>query len=252
MDAQETRIYTAIIITSIVLGIIIGYFIVSIIRQQRRNARLNKQIILSEITGLENERRRIATDLHDELGPILSAVKLKMNSLDFQNAEQQEEMEIMTNPIDDVIKRMREISFDLMPTSLTRKGLINTIEEFVNNLNADSAIKFVLNVSPEKNEFDGFTVDKIINLYRIIQEIIHNIIKHSKASSAAINIRKDVKEVFITISDDGIGFDYKKKLEENNGMGLRSLLNRTEIMNGKMFLESMPGKGTVYTFQIPL
>ena len=87
MDAKETSFYTAVLIVSIILGIIIGYFIVSIIRQQRRNIALYRQSVLAEITAMEKERARIAADLHDELGPMLSAIKLKINSFELSDSD---------------------------------------------------------------------------------------------------------------------------------------------------------------------
>ena len=110
MDAQETGFYTAILIVCGVVGVIIIYFIASIIRQQRRTVRLYKQSLLTEITTLEKERSRMASDLHDEVGPMLSAIKLRIASFDI-NEEDEEYLEKTNQQIDIVIKRMREISF---------------------------------------------------------------------------------------------------------------------------------------------
>ena len=123
MDAQTTSLFNTVLIVTIVLGIVIGFFIFSIIRQQRRSMRLYKKSILTEITTLERERSRIAADLHDEVGPILSAVKLKLASLDTMSEEDEEELQRTNQHIDELIKRMREISYDLMPNTLKRKGL---------------------------------------------------------------------------------------------------------------------------------
>jgi signal transduction histidine kinase len=114
MDAHETSIFSAVLITSIVLGVVLMYFIVTIVRHQRRNIRLYKSKILAEITTLEKERARIASDLHDELGPILSAVKFKINSLDIHNDEDQNLLDKSNKNIDEIIRRMR----DLLPNTL--------------------------------------------------------------------------------------------------------------------------------------
>src|SRR5689334_15647863 len=121
MDAEKTSLLTTILITSIVLGIIIIYFFATIIRQQRRNIELYKSKIKAEITAQENEKKRIAADLHDELGPILSSVKFKINSLDIANNEDQEVLDNTNKNIDSMMIRMREISNDLMPNTLLRK-----------------------------------------------------------------------------------------------------------------------------------
>ena len=90
MDAKETSFYTAILIVCAVVGVIIIYFIVSIIRQQRRSVRLYKQSLLTEITTLEKERSRMASDLHDEVGPMLSAIKLRIAGLDINEEDEED------------------------------------------------------------------------------------------------------------------------------------------------------------------
>ena len=98
MDTPETTIYDAIVIACIVMGVIIVYFFISVIRQQRENLALRKKNILSEISGLEKERARIASDLHDELGPLLSAVKMKINSFELTDPEDQLQLEKTNKP----------------------------------------------------------------------------------------------------------------------------------------------------------
>jgi Signal transduction histidine kinase len=231
------------------LGVIITYFIVSMMRHQRRNMELQKLSIIAEITQIEKERARIAHDLHDELGPLLAAVKMKISSFELSEEQDKSEMLKTNNHIDDILKRIREISFDLMPSSLLRKGVTTAIKEFVDLLNNNSSIKFYFECDNnlQVNE------QKSINIYRIVQEIVHNTIKHSKASTLNIELKKiKNKLLLLQLSDNGIGFNYEKESEENPGFGLRSLLRRTELIGGTMFLDSKIGKGTTYTFEIPL
>ena len=248
MDAQETRIYTAIISTSLVLGIIIIYFIISIIRHQRRNIELHKKNILAEITQIEKERARIAADLHDDLGPLLSAVKMKINTFELTDPHDQIEIEKTNKHIDNILKRIREISFDLMPNTLLRKGLVKAVKEFVDYLSNTSKISFNFNFDDDIK----INEQRSINLYRIVQEIIHNTIKHAQATQVDIDLRVVNNNLVLTLTDNGIGFDYSRESKESIGFGLRSLLSRTEIMKGHMYLESKKGKGTTYTFEIPL
>ncbi len=248
MDAQETRIYTAIIITAIVLGVIISYFIISILRQQKKNMELHKQNILAEITQIEKERARIAADLHDDLGPLLSAVKMKINNFELTQKDDRIEIGKTNEHIDDILKRIREISFDLMPNSLLRKGLFMAIKEFIGYLNNTSGINFIFN----GDSTIRLSEQRSINIYRIIQEIVHNAIKHSQATQLKIELETIKNNLVLTVADNGTGFDYNKESKNTIGFGLRSLLSRTEIMGGQMFLESKKEKGTTYTFEIPL
>jgi len=248
MDAQETRIYTAILITAFVLGVIILFFVLSIIRQQRRNLDLHKKNILAEVTAQEKERARIAHDLHDELGPLLAAVRMKMNSFELTDEDDKAEMIKTNQHIDMLMKRLKEISFDLMPSILLRKGLISAIREFANYISDRNSLQ----IQVDANEIKDLSEQKTVNLYRILQEVVHNTIKHSKATVLQIHIRQQKENIHISTHDNGVGFDYDKSLAAEGGIGLRSLKSRVEIMNGKLFVESRKNKGTSYIFQIPL
>jgi signal transduction histidine kinase len=246
MDAQETSLYTAILIASIVIGIIIIYFVVSIITQQRKNLELHKRNILTEITALEKERARIAADLHDELGPLLSAVKMKINSFELADEEDQKEVAKTNQHIDAMVKRVREISFDLMPSALIRKGLVVAIKEF-----ADYIMKSnTLQINVQAIETISLSEQKAVNLYRIVQEVIHNTLKHARANQLLIDLYTEKNKLVLKTQDNGIGFN-QDTLSENTGLGLRSLLSRIEIMNGTMYLDTQRGAGTSFTFEIP-
>lgn len=247
MDAKEASFYTAILIVCAVIGVIITYFIISIIRQQRRAVRLYKQSILTEITTLEKERSRMASDLHDEVGPVLSAIKLRIASLDIHNDTDQREVEKTNAQIDNLLRRMREISFDLMPTSLTRNGLAPALNKFIEYCSRDTDLKINF-------QFTNIQLSQpqAINLYRIVQEVIHNSMKHAEASELLIELRQEEQKIILATRDNGKGFNYDEKSKEATGLGLQNLLRRTEILGGKMFVESKKGKGTTYIFEIPI
>lgn len=247
MDPKETSLYHAILITSIVLGIIIIYFVISMIRHQRRNLELNRLNILAEISTLEKERTRIAADLHDELGPILSAIKFKINSLDVTDDEDTVQLHQASSHIDDLIQRMREIAANLMPSVLLRKGLIAAIEEFISNI-AQSPT----HISFHHEQFPEIAQEKSINIYRIVQEVVHNALKHAQAKELSIDLATKNNYILLTVVDDGVGFDYPQRLKENSGLGLRNLKSRAEIMGGNFYIESKLAKGTKYLFEIPL
>jgi signal transduction histidine kinase len=247
MGPQEARIYTAVLLTSLVLGVIIIFFVASIIRQQRRNLELHRQNILAEITTLEKERARMAHDLHDELAPMLAAIKLKINSFDLHDETDKKEMVRTNDHIDSLLKRIREITFDLLPNSLLRKGLVGATHEFVEVISKHSPIEIHFKSEPIGN----LSEEKTVNLYRILQEVVYNTVKHSGATVLQISISSQKGKVVLATKDNGKGFDYDKTLNESNGIGLRSLKSRVEIMNGEFFIESKKGKGTSYIFQIP-
>lgn len=248
MDPQEERIYTAILIVSLTLGIIIAYFFISIIRKQKRNLELQRSLVLKELTAIENERARIAKDLHDDISPMLSVVKFQVESVESASKEDAEELKTASTYIDDMLNRIREISNNLMPSSLLRKGLAVAVSEFVNKVKEATSmdIKFLypaqLLLPEEMNA----------NVYRIIQEVIHNCRKHAKATKMEIVLEEKNNVLNILIRDNGKGFDHKKVLTEGRGIGLSSIRNRAEVMRGTMTIESFPGKGSSFEFKIPL
>ena len=220
----------------------------SLIWQQRRNAKLYKSKILAEITTLENERQRVSADLHDELGPLLSAIKFKLSSIEIKNPEDEIQMQESNKYLDDIIIRMREISNDLMPSSLILKGIIIATTEFINKLPPAVGLK----INFTHHNMPALHKQQDINLYRIIQEIIHNTIKHANASVLSIQLATENDMIVLSTKDNGKGFDYSYASKENMGLGLRSLLSRTDVLNGKLFVDSKPGEGTTYNIHIPL
>src|SRR5690349_15675594 len=105
MHTPEEKFYTAVAVAATVLGVIIGYFIITMIRHQRRNVRLYRTRIQAEIQTLENERKRIATDLHDELGPLLSAVRIQINHLECESENDKKIVAFANKHIDDILTK---------------------------------------------------------------------------------------------------------------------------------------------------
>ena len=248
MDPREKELYNSIIIVVAVIAAIMVYFIISIIRQQRRYRQVTQQKIKAEITTLENERRRIAADLHDEVGPLLSAVKLQINHIDGGNREEQDLIQKSSMHIDDIIRKMREISNDLLPNVLVRKGLVAAIQDFISKLKTASAV----HIDFQHNEAMRFDTAKEVNMYRIVQEIIHNSIKHSKASHLNIRLQMNEKMLRLATEDDGVGFNVDEIRKTKGGLGLLNLQSRTDVMSGEFSCETGEAKGTKYLFEIPL
>jgi two-component system NarL family sensor kinase len=248
MDTQEKELYNSIIIAVAVIAAILIYFVISIVRQQRRYRQLAQQKINAEITTLENERRRIAADLHDEVGPLLSAVKLQINHIDGNSDEEQALIQKSSTHIDDIIRKMREISNDLLPNTLVRRGLPAAIQDFIGKLKNASNIQ----IDFQHSDAVRFDTSIEVNMYRIVQEIIHNSIKHSQAAHLRIRLHMSEKILRLSTEDDGVGFDYEQMRKTKGGLGLLNLQSRTDVMGGEFSFESGKGKGTRYLFEIPL
>jgi signal transduction histidine kinase len=181
---------------------------------------------------------------------LLSSLKIRVNSFDLQNDHDREELARVKKIFDTAIQRIREISFNLVPNTLVKKGLVKGLREYMDLLNNESKVHFTIKADA------GLTLDEVksVNIFRLLQEAIYNALRHSQATTVSVELKVDRKKnVFLcTVTDNGIGFNYKKKLAERAGIGLGSLNNRAMIAGGKMSVRSSPGKGTSCIFELPL
>lgn len=248
MDAQETRIYLAVIISVVFIVVILSYLAILIIRQQRKNLELQKTAALAEIASMEKERARIAADLHDELGPILSVIKFRIDGAATQQNAVKEELVVASKQIDQVIEKLRTISNDLLPVVLQRKGPIAAIEVLIEQLNVQNGptIDIIYPAHLIINEDHG------IQIYRIVLEAINNCIKYADATKMQIIFKEEKKQLKLICQDNGKGMELPVPFHQNGGRGLVSMKNRTALMNGIFTIESELGKGTLLQFEIPL
>jgi signal transduction histidine kinase len=248
MDAHQTTLFHAILIAGGIIGCIIIYFVISLVRHQRKNQELYKSKILAEVSAIEKERQRISADLHDELGPVLASVKLKLSSLDLNSKQDEETVDKMNNNLDDIIGRLRDIANDLMPNILVRKGLVIAMQNFIEKILQAGTLE----IQFTHGSLPDLPLDKSIHLYRIILEILHNTIKHAGASLLRIELKADRKILLLLTEDNGCGFDESNETVRQQGFGLRNLLTRTDVLAGTMYLHTKPDKGTSYIFEFPL
>jgi len=236
------------LLLSLIITIIIIYFFASIIRYHRRYMKLQREKIFAEITIRENERKRIAADLHDSLGPLLSAVKLNISNVDIEHPGDKALLEKTAGHLDEIIGSMRRISHDLLPNTLERNGLLEAIREFIGQVNVKQGLNIQLYIVKEIQ----VPKEKEIHIFRMIQEIVHNTLKHAQAGNLQIGFSEEGGHLLCLTKDDGKGFDKEKVLAASQGLGLRSLESRCEILNGILSLDSMPGAGTNYFIKIPV
>jgi signal transduction histidine kinase len=245
---MENKILYITLLVSLIIAIIIIYFFVSIIRYHRRYMKLQREKIFAEITIRENERKRIANDLHDSLGPLLSAVKLNISSVAVDEPSDRQILDKTAGYLDDIIGSMRRISHDLLPSTLERKGLLEAVREFIQQVKNKQSVDIQLYIVKEIR----VPKDKEIHIFRMVQEIVHNTIKHAQAKTLQIGFSEENGHLLCLTKDDGKGFDKTKILTASQGLGLRSLESRCEILNGILTLESIPGSGTNYFIKIPV
>lgn len=190
----------------------------------------------SMIDGQEKERARIAKDLHDGLGGLLSSVK--SHFLATQETKNQQTIEKTETLIDEACTEVRRISHNMMPHALVISGLEDGLKDIAEQLEiADHDVTLEINKIPKLNS------TKEVMVYRLVQEIISNIKKHAKAKSIFIQLYSKNNMVFLTIEDDGLGFDFKKA-KTKKGLGLKNIESRVAYLNGNIDWDTKIGSGT--------
>lgn len=248
---QPDQPYLIHTILTIFCGLVVLFalFVLGIAKQQRRKLLLNKDMLESELVLLENERTRIAADLHDELGSLMSAIKLHLQCIDAANTESEATVERVSNYIDVTMEKMRDISNNLLPVSLRLKGLFAAVEEYVEMVRQAGTIA-VRYVCPQHER--GISDQCDGHLYRIIREATNNTIKYANATMIDISISyPQPGKLLLDIRDDGQGFDLQSHGIQA-GKGISNIRRRVEIMTGKMTLTSTPQNGTHYLIELAI
>ena len=211
----------------------------------------NVQYISNLYTIQENERIRIARDLHDSIGQKLSVIKMMLSTLSTHEHEKQfsEEIALAKQLVDETVTEVRNISHNLLPQEL-RFGLydallrlakdINTSEKIIVEIEIGDAIKSIV-----------ISKDKEIAIFRIIQEILNNILKHAAATKIILTINFKNNEIYFSIKDNGKGFS-AKSIEKSNGIGWKNIFARIKTINGSIDIYSENISGTEINFNIPL
>ena len=205
-----------------------------------------REITEATIQAQEKERSELGKELHDNINQILSTTKLYIDMALTETDIREELLQKTYRNISSAIEEIRMLSKSLVPPSLGDIGLKEAVSELIESLNLSQRIKLTLKTTG----IDLVSMPDNIKLmaYRIVQEQVNNIIKHSRATTAEIKLAVSRKMFNITVKDNGIGFDAKRK---SNGIGLNNITSRAELHNGKVDVVSSPGKGCTLKVSLP-
>lgn len=205
---------------------------------QRLELEKAKKILVDSIEIQETERSRIGSDIHDDLGPTMSAIKLKINNLSSKKPTSERDVSQLKMMIDETIKSIRSLSHSLYPNILEKYGLKTALEELANRLNSES-LHVITHIDPVIDELDFYTQ---INIYRILQEFCNNSIKYGECTNINISIQKGEEAITINAIDDGVGFDTSDNA--NHGIGIKNMEMRAKAISFNFELASTIGQGT--------
>lgn len=213
-----------------------------IINQQQLSA---KAVLVAE----EREQVRIAKDLHDGIGQMISVAKMNLSAMEDElglSNDKKVKFNNIISLIDKSCKEVRHISHNMMPAALEKAGIAIAVREFVENIdNRILTVNFYTEGTDERPEPNIETI-----LFRIIQECVNNVLKHAAASHLDISLIKDKEGISATIEDNGRGFDNQHK-ENYEGIGLKNIKSRIAYLKGSIEWNSSPGKGTLVALHVP-
>lgn len=222
--------------------------------QKLKQLENEKQLLASRavLQGQDEERSRLAKDLHDGLGGILSSVKYSFQHMKQSFILQHEHamaFERSMNLLDESLAELRRVSHNMMPESLAKLGLEEALKNYIQTIDENSEIHFT---------YQGFGLEEtaLENIYkttifRVIQELTTNILRHSKAKDALVQVIAKEGQINLTVEDDGVGFD-PQQVNKTKSMGIQNLYNRITYLKGKVDLQTEPNKGCSYYIEIPL
>jgi len=210
---------------------------------------LYQQKLITEVAihAQEKERNELGRELHDNINQVLATVKMYLD-LALERSDQRDELiRRCSNNIVYAIEEIRKLSKSLVAPSLGDIGLVNALQEMIEEINVGDELQVQLNTEIS----NALEIDKTMELmlYRIAQEQLNNIRKYAKAKNAIITIKTDDKNVFFSIADDGVGFDTTQKV---HGIGLKNISSRVNFYSGSMNIISAPGQGCTISITLPV
>jgi two-component system NarL family sensor kinase len=260
---QKAQLERRNIVNWILIGSAITLLIISLLvyrnykqKQKLQQQRINELETERKLTatdavlkGEEQERTRLARDLHDGLGGMLSGIKYSLNSMKgnlIMTPDNAEAFERSIGMLDSSIGEMRRVAHNMMPEALVKFGLDTALKDFCNDINRSGALK----VNYQSIRMEGaLEQTTAITIYRIVQELLNNVIKHAAAKNAIVQVSKTNGMISITVEDDGRGFD-TAILRAVQGIGWQNIQSRVEYLKGKLDVQSSPDKGTSVLVEI--
>jgi len=249
----KTALITFIVLASIIFLVFICGLMLFIYYYRKRKIMYEseKQIVAmtSMLESQETERSRMAKDLHDGLGSMLSGIKLNLSSLKGNMILKESDEQLFNKSmlqLNSAITEMRRVAHNMMPEALLKFGLNEAIRDYCDGINESNLvkIKFIFLGSDKP-------LDKSVEivLYRIVQELSNNAIKHAEAKNIFIQLNRHAKGISLTVEDDGKGFN---SALSNKGAGLKNVQSRVDFLKGMLEINSTPGEGSALNVEIPL
>ncbi|WP_443945714.1 sensor histidine kinase [Pedobacter sp. AW1-32] len=221
-----------------------------IAEKQHMQERFDAEILKTLVEVQDQTMQTIATELHDNVGQLLSLTTLTLNSINLENTDKaSKKIENSLSLVNKSIKELRELAKLLHGEQLIENGLGHAIDQEINWLSKAGAYEITIN--NHLTEILANSPNKDLIILRLLQEIINNIIKHAQATSIQFDAYLNNDVLHLQVKDNGVGFNVEEAGARKSGMGLNSIHKRVEMINGKIQLNSSPDSGTTTLIEIP-
>lgn len=236
---NASKIRFLVILASVIIVALLLLYLMNRLGNLKKTQQMQAQFAQDLLLSQEEERKRISKDLHDGLGQSLLLIKNKI-ALESDSST--------SSLLGSAIEELRGISRSLHPFQLEELGLTKAIGYLIEQI--DESQDIFIDANLEEVD-DCFQRESSLHVYRIVQEVFNNILKHSQAEGVRFNLKKKADAVVLSIEDNGVGFDFSEKYNDFKSLGLKTLKERTAAVSGSLKVESEKGKGTKFTFQFP-
>jgi len=253
MQNKYKEVYVLIVAGTVLALLLIGFIVIILFMYKKKQYIHEQELLQTRLEIQENIFKEISEELHDNIGQILAVLKLTLSSVsislkgnDLTGIRESKEM------VTTIIQSISDLSKSLSPQRISKIGIAEALRFELEKLEKTKFFKTSLSVSDCKF---NLSAEKEIFLFRIIQEILTNIIKHSKAKTIHAAISENDQRIHLTFTDDGIGFNVAEVLNSassKKGIGLMNMMNRARLIGGKIKIVSEKGNGTAVKIELPV
>ena len=260
MEAEGSEFAIIFSLATVAMLVLAGFIILFVVYYQKKmvQEQLKRQqleleyqhkMMEASLESEESERRRLAGDLHDSVGGMLSTIRVGLTAIGKQLPDPSL-VEQSKQILDDTLMSVRRISLDLMPSTLEKFGLMPALKELCERFEGASFIPVKVF---EQGEIKPVPASRALKVYRIVQELINNAVKHAEAHAIKVSVKGDQNGILFTVEDDGKGFDPSMNHSatlNGSGLGLFNMENRARLLNARLEYDSHPGRGSKITLYI--
>jgi two-component system, NarL family, sensor kinase len=252
MQDQYTEVIAVIIAGAILALLLVGFIVTMLIVYRKKQYKQEQELLQARLEIQENIFKNLSEEIHDNIGQMLSVLKLTLSAVSTSKMEESgsylQESKVMLNHI---IVSISDLSKSLHTDRIIKIGIMEAVGSELEKIEKTNLFTTSFNHGDCNFQLEPETE---IFLFRIIQEILNNIIKHSKASNIQAGFFCREKYIVFTFADDGVGFDVKEAFQKSSsgrGIGLTSMMNRAKLIGGNLTITSEPGKGTKLVIEVP-